>query len=192
MTLSALGIFSAAGAAVASAGAYELISSTILGSDTASITFSSLGDYASTYKHLQLRVVARTDSAVNERDLLIRFNGVTSASYTTHRLLGNGSTVSSNVDLSETSIRLRGGVVGASQTANIFASSVTDILDYSSASKNKTVRSLSGYAGSAARNATLFSGFLVSTDAITSINVRTLDGNNLITGSRCSLYGLKG
>jgi hypothetical protein len=186
-----LGILAAAGGGSAVPD-FELISSTILGSDTASITFSSLGDYASTYKHLQLRVVARTNSVANDRDLLIRFNGVTSATYQSHRLTGNGSTAASGSDLSEPSLRFRNGVTGASQTANIFASSIIDILDYSSTSKNKTVRSLMGYVGSATRNVHLYSGFLIGTDAITSINVRTIDGSNLITGSRCSLYGIKG
>jgi hypothetical protein len=48
-----LGILSAAGAGGGVAGDYELISSEILGTTAASVTFSSLGDYAppiSTYK----------------------------------------------------------------------------------------------------------------------------------------------
>jgi hypothetical protein len=52
-----LGILSAAGAGGGVAGDYELISSEILGTTAASVTFSSLGDYSSTYKHLQIRAV---------------------------------------------------------------------------------------------------------------------------------------
>jgi hypothetical protein len=171
---------------------YELISSTILGSSTPSVTFSSLGDYASTYKHLQLRTLTRNDNATNDRELYIRFNGDTTSSYASHRLTGNGSTVTNGSDISKTSIELRQGVIGANQTANIFGAAVIDILDFSSTSKNTTIRSLMGHHGSANRIVHLYSGFFNNTAAITSINLRTLDGVNFVAGSRFSLYGIKG
>jgi hypothetical protein len=57
-----LGILSAAGAGGGGplASDYELISTQILTSPQSSITFSSLGTYSSTYKHLQVRAVARS------------------------------------------------------------------------------------------------------------------------------------
>jgi hypothetical protein len=85
------GILSAAGAGGGVAGDYELISSEILGTTAASVTFSSLGDYSSTYKHLQIRAVVRHSAADNENYTTITFNG--SDFVETHYLVGLGSSV---------------------------------------------------------------------------------------------------
>jgi hypothetical protein len=66
-------------------GAYELISTTILGSAQSSVVFD-VSSYTSTYKHLQIRVVTRTDRGANEDILGIRFNGDTGSNYITHLL----------------------------------------------------------------------------------------------------------
>ena len=189
MTLSALGIFSAAGAGGAPAGpvAYDLISTTILGSTTSSVTFdtSTLG---STYKHLQIRYTSR--STDDSGTLLATFNGITGTSYASHRLIGDGSTVASN-NFTARANTYFGANGSSNNTANIFAAGVTDILDFASTTKNTTIRSLTGNRGATALYVALISGFLNNTAAITSV---TIFGNtgNLIAGSRFSLYGIKG
>ena len=186
MTLSALGIFSAAGAGgVAVAGDYELISTTILGTSTASVTFSSLGDYSSTYKHLQIRAVAKYDSAFD--NLLMRFNSDTGNNYSHHRLIGNGSTVSS-IATANTSSLFPG--LASSTTSGIYSPTVIDILDPYSTTKNTTIRAL--YGDSENPTVRLASGAWYNTSAISSILIYSQSSFNFVAGSRFSLYGIKG
>jgi hypothetical protein len=176
-----LGILSAAGAAVVDTGAYELISSTILGGTAASVTFSSLGDYSSTYKHLQLRVVYADSSSSST----LRFNADTGSNYSMHQLYGDGSSVGSNGNSSQTSIFLP----LTTNLSNQYGAYITDILDFGSTTKNKTIKSLGGYA-STGPYIMIRSGAYLSTSAVTSITITGAGG--LLAGSRFSLYGIKG
>jgi hypothetical protein len=183
-----LGILSAAGAGgvVPVGPTYELISTTILGTATSSVSFSSLATYASDYKHLQIRIAVRTDTV---NDLIsMRLNSDTGANYANHELQGDGSTVNSSAAQSQTSMRF-GRTAYSTMTANSFAGMVVDLLDTYSTSKNKTIRCLSGRTG-AANSIQLFSGFHMSTASLTSITI--LPGSpNFIAGSRFSLYGIR-
>jgi hypothetical protein len=167
--------------------AYDLLATTILTTTTASVTFSSLGDYASDYQHLQVRFTALQTGSGGSR-LYMRINGQTSYYY--HDLLGNGSTVSSQA-LSLNGIRL---VNNISTTALQFTGGVVDILDPFEA-KNKTIRCLQGTAGSQTQ-ISLSSGLLNNTSAITSLafatgNLGYGDGGSLASGTRLSIYGLR-
>lgn len=190
MTLSALGIFSAAGAGgVAFASDYELIETQILGSNQASIIFSNLGTYSSTYKHLQIRGVARsTRSAFTSDPLLTRFNGNTSAVYATHNLGGNGSGAGSLAFASETSIQ--NYVIANNTVSNVFGSVVMDILDPYSTTKNTTIRTFTGLNNGSGNFVHLNSGLFNSTASITSVFLAAQNGD-LMTGTRFSIYGVK-
>ena len=162
---------------------YQLISTTVLASNTASVSFSSIPN---TYRHLQIRYAARTDVAAVADDLTLRFNGDSTSSYVWHALTGNGTTVSS-LYTAASSWMTAGGLVGASAATNVFASGVIDILDYGQ-TKNKTVKSLSGYYDSTKK--TLFeSGLWLNTAAITSLTFFDANTANFVAGSRFSLYG---
>lgn len=187
-----LGILAVAGAGAGAAGAYDLLETTVLSSNTASVTFSSLGSY-SAYKHLQLRIVARdTNSfASTIRDLNMRFNGDSGTNYFGHELIGDPSwpgVFSQN--LGNTSrIRAR-ATIDDSATANVYVASIWDILDFNNTSKNKTVRILSGTnQGNNDARIVLTSGAWNNTAAITSITITGADQHK--TGSRFSLYGVK-
>ena len=52
-----LGFFAAAGAVAG--GSYDLLETTILSSNAASVTFSNLNNYAADYQHLQIRAVVK-------------------------------------------------------------------------------------------------------------------------------------
>jgi hypothetical protein len=194
MTLSALGIFSAAGAGGVAAGTYELIETITLGSSQAAVTFSSLNTYSSTYKHLQIRWAAKSARASNSSDFFWQMNGdTTQANYRSHLLYGNGSSVQS---LDYGSGIYYGSIMQSfpgSTFSNVFASGVTDILDAYS-TKNKTVRTLRGanlswYDGSG--DIGLASGVYLSTSALTSFTFKDRLAN-IEAGSRFSLYGIKG
>jgi hypothetical protein len=181
-----LGILSAAGAGGVVAGDYELISSTILTGSLSSITFSSLGTYSSTYKHLQVRYLARDSRAVNANAAFFRFNADSGSNYSYHQLLGDGSSVSSNASTSQTN-GLFGVHIGANLTANSFGGVVADILDPYSTSKNTTTRSLSAAQGNSIR---LISSAWYNTASITSLEIIS-DSGNFVSGSRFSLYGIR-
>jgi hypothetical protein len=189
MTLSALGIFSAAGAGGVVAGSYDLLETQILGSSQNSITFSSLGTYASDYKHLQIRVTTRVAAASTGATLTFRLNGDTGSNYSNHELTGNGSSVTSYGEANVTR-GFFGVSPGSSSTANVFGSTVFDLLDPFSTTKNKTSRSLGGQ--TSGNFVYLYSSSHRSTAATTSIQIFHVSGSDFVTGTRMSLYGSKG
>jgi hypothetical protein len=79
---------------------------------------------------------------------------------------------------------------GASATANTFAAGVIDLLDYADTNKTKVVRA---FIGSQSSDRMSFGSSLWnSTSAVTALQLREPSGLNLVTGSRFSLYGIKG
>jgi hypothetical protein len=182
MSLFPLGYISQGGGAAA--GSFELIASTIADGSSQSVTFASV---PSTYKHLQLRIVANANLAT--RYNLVRVNGDTS-NYKSHTLYGNGSTVYSDVPGAGTGAFV-GGYYDVPSTTNQFGVAIVDILDYAVTTKNKTFRSLSG-AQSATNIIGLHSGVFLSTAAVTSVSVTCSGGGYYTNGSRFSLYGIKG
>jgi hypothetical protein len=181
-----IGFFGAGGAS----GPYELISTTLITTSTAGLSFTSI---PSSYKHLQIRYVARNATSGTRDELSVRFNGSTAYNHAYHKLQGNGSSVASSATTT-TDVMNGGWMTGPSETANVFGAGVIDILDYASTSKNKTIRSLSGLNGpSGGPYVSLNSGFFyANTNAITSIQLNTINVFNFAAGSRFSLYGIKG
>ena len=175
--------------------AYELISTTVLSSSTTSVTFSGLDSSASSYKHLQIRAVTRTDRAsADAGDAYMQFNGDTSANYSAHQVCGDGSSAASYSYVNQ-SFMYCASPLGPNNPSGSFSASIHDILDFSSSSKNKTMRSFaggSGYAANHGANIALWSGSWRSTSPITSITFTCAYGANFVAGSRFSLYGLRG
>ena len=151
---------------------------------SATITFSSI---PSTYKHLQIRVMA-VYSAANPFGLL-RFNGDTGNNYWWHQLQGNGSSATASTYASiDNEIYFPADAVGSS----IPTVQIADILDYTSTSKNKTVRILEGYDANGSGTLRLASGLWSATPAaITSITITTSTGT-FNQYSTFALYGIKG
>jgi hypothetical protein len=187
-----LGFWAAAGAGGgASAGAYEQISTVYGTGSSGVITFNTTG-LGSTYKHLQLRAVARDSSGTTDNTgCVLRFNADTGSNYARHRLRGDGSSALSAAATSQTSINIFTLAVGNGAPSGVHGAAVIDILDPFSTSKNKTVRALTGFAQSGSNSVELDSGLYLSTSALTEITVTTSSGNWLTT-SRFSLYGIKG
>jgi len=175
-------------AVVPSASDYDLLETTVLTADTASVSFTSLNStYGSTYKHLQIRITARTDESDTAGFLLLRINNDSGSSYARHVLYGTGSSVLAFGRANETFIGLNRTAASNSVT-NAFGGIVADILDPFSTSKNTTVRALGGYdEGFVALN----SGAFFNTSAVNEINILPGDASNIVTGSRFSLYGIK-
>jgi hypothetical protein len=198
-----LGFFATAGASAASAGSFDLLETQVLGSSTASVTFSSLSTYASTYKHLQLRVMAKNTAAVNYNvlEMVMRINGSTS-NYRSHCLRGFSGSVTSFAPTLSTQMLVGQTVSNDSGVAQTFGASVIDILDPFDSSKNTTVRSLSGAGDSRSTlgptdQISLWSGAWFDTTAVSSLTLYGAYGDggtlsNFTANSRFSLYGVKG
>lgn len=165
---------------------YELISTTYpTGVSTVTFDVTGLG---SSYKHLQLRSVGRVTTATGQVGLRMRFNSDTGSNYGTHGLYGNGSSVGSFAGVSNTGF-FAGLLAGNSIASNAFGAGSADILDAFSSSKNKTVRTAYGNSNT---EVGVQSGFWNNTAAITSITVYLDTTGDFVTGSRLSLYGIKG
>ncbi len=165
-------------------GAYDLISTTLISSDTGAIIFS---DIPQTYKHLQLRVVSKSRDSAVSASMRIRFNDIATGSYRMHTLKGDGLTVSSsNVALAQ-----QFAFRTAGDNADGFGVSIMDIANYADSVNYKTVRTMTTVPDSTdGREISLNSGLFLITAPVTSILFDAL--NDFIAGSRFSLYGIKG
>jgi hypothetical protein len=174
------------GNAPLSLGAFDLLETTTLSTSASSVTFSGLGAY-SDYKHLQIRMIGRSNrSGFSISNIDLRINGDTGSNYSYHSLFGAGSVYSQGASSSD-KIRTEPAITAATATSGAFSARVYDFLDFSSASKNTTVRVL---AGSAVGGIGLSSGAWLNTAAVTSLTLIDAQGS-FIAGSRFSLYGVK-
>jgi hypothetical protein len=174
MTPLPLGILALAGAGGAGTG-FDLLETTTLNSNSATVIFDSLGTY-SNYKHLQIRIAAKSTGVSWG---FIRANGDTASSYSRHVLEGNGSSASSSGSPNYTEYLF--GVSGTD-----WGASVIDILDAFDPNKFTTFRALSGWIG--AGGIQLTSGNWRNTNALTSI-LLDLQNDSWSQSSRFSLYG---
>lgn len=160
--------------------AYELISTATVSSNGSNVVFSNI---PANYRHLQIRFSSKA-SISTVFDTMIQLNGVTSSSYAWHELQSQGTNVFvgafSNIDA------MRVATSPAGSEANIFNGGVVDILDYTSTSKNKTLKSFAGNHSSNSR-VHIYSGLWMSTAAVTSISMI----GGFAVNSRFSLYGVK-
>lgn len=168
---------------------YESIATTTVGAGGAStITFSSI---PSTYTHLQVRALARTDRTPTAYDYpAMRFNSDTGSNYGIHYLEGDGSSVISGGSTSLSSIYLS-EITSAGATASIFGEFIVDILDYANTNKNKTTRLLGGYDKNGGGLMIFRSGLWLNTAAISTITIIPLTGPNFVQYSSFALYGVK-
>ena len=171
----------------APSGAYDSIATTTITSGTsASITFSSI---PATYKHLQLRISARTDfSSATPIDTYIELNADTSyTGYRNHRIIANGATAATGTSAS---YDLKNTTPAASSTASTFSGIVVDLLDYASTNKNKTIRYLGGVDLNGSGNMVFGSVLWPFTTAVNQIKL--LADGSFVVGSTFALYGIKG
>jgi hypothetical protein len=170
-------------------GSYFQIASVTLSSSASSIDFTSI---PSTYKHLQIRGIARDVTAgTGSQNASIQVNG-SSTGYSLHYVAGNSTSVFTDW-ASNASQSYLYPVVSGGAASNIFSSIVIDILDYANTYKYKTFRCLSGLDLNGTGTARFASGSWQNTNAISSISLFTYGGSgNLAQYSSFALYGIKG
>lgn len=156
---------------------YDLIGSTVLGSTTTSVTFSSI---SASYRDLVLVATVRAAATI---DGLIRFNSDTGANYSWVRASGNGSTTAS---FGSTTSSIFPNAVAQFDSTN-FNSVIVQIMDYSATDKHKSVLMRGnnpsiGVEMSVARWA--------NTSAINTIEFRSGSSTQFDVGSSFYLYGI--
>lgn len=177
--------FLGTGVATSSSSFESIATVTAAGGET-SLSFTSI---PGTFKSLQIRGIGRdTASSSNMR---VQFNSDTGSNYSYHWLTGDGSTASASGAASGT-FMIVANYPGSAATSNIFASALIDIVDYSSTTKNKTLRALAGCDSNATGVSQIraMSGGWFNTNAITSIQI--LFPVSAVAGSTFALYGIKG
>ena len=175
----------------APATAFESIASATGTGSSATITFSSI---PSTYQHLQIRGIARSDLATTATLGRLQFNSDTGSNYAGHTLQGNGSSAIVSGNVSQANIGSVIRVPGTSATADVVGGFIIDIHDYASTSKNKTVRAFTGVDSNTANTnyrVLMTSGLWMDTSAINSISL-FLSSSNWTTQTTFALYGIKG
>lgn len=178
-------------------GSFDSIASASGTGSSTTITFSSI---PSTYQHLQIRYMAKDVSASTTMSrLTLRFNGVTTSNYHAHYMQGNSTTINGGSNINKPSLDPNVGVIptslGSPNLANIFGVGIIDIHNYTATGQSKAIRYFAGLESNntlaVAGISAVFSGFLNSTSAISSIELIN-STNNWTSTSRFALYGIKG
>jgi len=177
------------GAAAGGAGDFESIATVTVGAGgSSSISFSSI---PSSYKHLQIRCLARTDRAAVTDFAKVQFNSDTATNYSIHGLEGDGATSTAYGVANQDNVNIY-RFAGANATSSVFGVSVVDILEYANTNIYKTVRNLGGADNNGSGVLGLTSGSWRSTSAITSIQIKPGIGTNFLQYSHFALYGIGG
>jgi hypothetical protein len=164
---------------------YTLISSNVLASSAASVTFSSI---PGTYTDLVLRISTRSSNT--DAALSMTFNSDTSTNYSRTFLRADGSSAASGRSSNTDQI---GNlyISNSGNTANTFGSMEIYIPSYL-ASQNKPVSSIGiEETNSATANMATLAALWRNTAAITTINLFPISPANFVSGSSFYLYGIK-
>ena len=165
---------------------YTLISSEVLASSAASVTFSSI---PATYTDLVVRAAVRSNFANTIELMLITINANSGSLYSMTAVYGTGVSPASDRD-SGTSLNFD-PAGAANNTANTFSNYELYIPSYQ-ASQNKPVSSFTVTENNTSDNnrAQANAGLFRSTAAITSLSFAPRYGTNFVSGSSFYLYGI--
>lgn len=167
-------------------GSFESIATVAVGSGgQAEIDFTNI---PTTFKHLQIRYIARGTRNAADVSFNFRLNGATTG-YAWHRLIGTGTAAESGSGTNATAIDLN-DIPAATATASSFGAGIIDILDYADTNKNTTTRALFGRDLNGSGMINFQSGLYNATTAVTSIKFRNGEGN-FAQHSSFALYGIK-
>jgi hypothetical protein len=170
------------------ANTYSLISSNVLSSSAASVTFSAI---PSTYTDLVLRMSLRgSNGGQIYDDIEYRFNS-TNNNYSGTRLTGDGAAAASSRTSNATNLRIPYFGAGSTSTTSTFSSAELYIPNYNSADK----KPFGGFGAGENNNATAYMNGIAAlwgnTAAINEIQIFTYTSANFVSGSSFYLYGIK-
>jgi hypothetical protein len=162
---------------------------TVGGGGASTVNFTSI---PGTYSHLEIRGVARTESASNSTENVgIRFNGDTGTNYTWHWVYTTGATPLIVAGSAGDNTSFVPRITRDGTQTGTYALVKLSILDYVNTNKNKVMRSISGAALGGSQDVVWYSsGAWLSTNAITSITL-TPQSSNFKEHTTFALYGIK-
>jgi hypothetical protein len=158
-------------------------------------SFIDFTNIPNTFKHLQIRGIAKTSASYESDGFNMTFNSSTGNLYWMHFMTADGGNgISPSSALTQPTLYITARVPGDTTNASDFGAFVVSILDYASTDQKKTMRSLSGFSPNNTNNVAkvaLASGAFDSTAAVSSIRISANSGV-LKQFSRFNLYGLRG
>jgi hypothetical protein len=161
---------------MAAGNTYTPLATQTLGSATATVTFSSIsGSYT------DLVLIANFGLTAGD-DLWLRFNGDTTAIYSSTRLLGASSSVASTRTTGYTGIQPR---TPSNQASTVTSMWRINIMDYANTTTYKTALGRYDFVSVTETNV----GLWRSTAAVTSVSV-ACNASTFVTGSTFTLYGI--
>jgi hypothetical protein len=184
-----LGIYASqiSGHLFAPSGAYDSIATVTVGAGGAgSVSFSSI---PSTYTHLQIRYIARSNESTNN-NIAYSFNSDGAANYSDHTIFADGSSVSAFAN-ANSSNPIFLALSNSARLASTYSAGVFDLLDYANTNKYKTTRILSGREDNSAGALLFASGSWRNTAAVNNISLAPSVGS-FVQYSQFALYGIKG
>ena len=158
-----------------------------LGSAAATIDTGANG-IPSGYSSLYVVVVARSAGAVFSNGLNLRFNNDSGANYDGNLLLNNGAASVSNT-AGQTALTCS-TIPGASATASYAGIMRAAIPAYADTTFFKMIEATGGENAPSRTQQVICVGTWKSTAAITRVAILEGSGNNLVAGSRMTIYGL--
>ncbi len=169
---------------------FESIATSTPSNGTTSITFSSIPQ---TFKSLQVRSIVR-DTSTGGYDAIpvdIRPNNDSGSNYAIHSLRGDGTTVTADGYTGQPQGLPWAAAVRSSGNTDTYGAMILDIIDYTSTSKYKTLRMISGgNVNGSGSVISLDSALWQSTSAITSLTIKA-DYTAFASGTTFALYGVK-
>lgn len=170
------------------ANTYTLISSSVLTGSQASVVFSSI---PSTYTDLVVLISGRTNNAAAWANTLdVQFNGDSSSLYSTTRIIGSGSTVTSGRQSNATYAYILTDPDTNGNTADTFASLELYIPNYLSTTSKPFSSFPVAENNTTAAYIEPHAGLYRNTSAITSITLFP-QSDSWVSGSSFYLYGIK-
>jgi hypothetical protein len=181
MTPPILGIWASqiSGHLWAPTGAYDALATvTVPSGGAASIEFAGIPQG---YKHLQIRALQIT--SFNAVDPKMQVNGDTGSNYYMHSIYNTVPTVSAYSQATT-------GIAYCYNESSYPGVAVIDLLDYSSTTKNKTFRMMTGYDANGTGYLFYRSGAWFNTAAVTSLKFNAV-GQNFQQYTQYALYGIR-
>lgn len=166
---------------------FTLIKTYTLASAAASFDFTSI---PSTYTDLCLKLSLRTDRTSITSDLILQFNGDTSAAYSFRRIYGTGASAGSDNLGAGASNGLSGFADGASATASTFGNTEIYIPNYAGSNQKSWSTDGVNENNSSTAYAGLYASLYTGTSAINRVTIKDYNSSNFVTYSSASLYGI--
>jgi len=173
-------------------GSWHAINSTLLASNTASVSLTSAGSEKpwSDYQDLVLIMVARGTNN-GTPGVTTTFNDGASGGYQWEELHGNGTSVSAEGTRDAEYFRV-GHIIGADHNADYFSTCVTQMFDINNTSYFQMVMTQDGYMSEESSGDNSIRYRVVNWDNAAAITEFTMNPDgNFLAGSRFDLYGIK-